>query len=262
MSSLLVVVRNPILLLSSARRRFLSTESVTALLGWKDEPREPIVRTETLHREQLESLFATLPTRDGPHPITPPENGAPLPYGHQLVFFNPRTPERALRADRTDPEFCPPAPFTRRMWAGGEMRWHGGGGLRVGGRAAAVARVADVRVRGLEGGRPMVFVDQEIAYAVPAANAALTERRTHVYLPAHAERRGVRPGESCVSFVCGVGVLWLCFRAVEGLPEPAFVFEYLPTPTTLFRFSALTFNAHLIHLDKHYATELEGYPGE
>ena len=49
--------------------------------------------------------------------------------------------------------------------------------------------------------------------------------------------------------------------AVKDLPQPAFTFEYLPTPTTLFRFSALTFNGHYIHLDKEYAQKTEGYPG-
>jgi 3-methylfumaryl-CoA hydratase len=34
-----------------------------------------------------------------------------------------------------------------------------------------------------------------------------------------------------------------------------------PTPTLLFRFSALTFNAHRIHYDHPYATEIEGYEG-
>ena len=29
----------------------------------------------------------------------------------------------------------------------------------------------------------------------------------------------------------------------------------------LFRFSALTFNAHRIHYDRDYATQVEGYPG-
>lgn len=50
-------------------------------------------------------------------------------------------------------------------------------------------------------------------------------------------------------------------HAVKGLPRPDFTFEYLPTPTTLFRFSALTFNGHYIHLDKEYARKSEGYPG-
>jgi 3-methylfumaryl-CoA hydratase len=32
------------------------------------------------------------------------------------------------------------------------------------------------------------------------------------------------------------------------------------TPTLLFRFSALTYNAHRIHYDRDYARETEGYP--
>ena len=49
---------------------------------------------------------------------------------------------------------------------------------------------------------------------------------------------------------------------MQGLPEPGFKFDFLPTPTTLFRFSALTFNGHYIHLDRGYAQSVEGYPGE
>lgn len=48
---------------------------------------------------------------------------------------------------------------------------------------------------------------------------------------------------------------------VYGLPsDPDYRLIYLPSPTTLFRFSALTFNAHAIHLDREYARS-EGYSG-
>src|SRR5262249_8614130 len=56
----------------------------------------------------------------------------------------------------------------------------------------------------------------------------------------------------------------------SGAPSPAkpaapapFDIEHVvtPTPTLLFRFSALTFNAHRIHYDHPYATEVEGYEG-
>ncbi len=40
-----------------------------------------------------------------------------------------------------------------------------------------------------------------------------------------------------------------------------FSFTYTPTVVTLFRFSALMFNAHHIHLDKEYSQKREGYPG-
>lgn len=47
---------------------------------------------------------------------------------------------------------------------------------------------------------------------------------------------------------------------MTGMPPPDFSFRYLPSATTLFRFSALTFNGHFIHLDKDYAHS-EGYSG-
>lgn len=48
---------------------------------------------------------------------------------------------------------------------------------------------------------------------------------------------------------------------MAGLPKPDFSVTYKPSLTTLFRFSALTFNGHHIHLDKDYAQNSEGYPG-
>ena len=45
------------------------------------------------------------------------------------------------------------------------------------------------------------------------------------------------------------------------LPEGAWARVVAPDPRLLFRFSALTFNAHRIHYDRPYAREVEGYPG-
>ncbi|GHF18512.1 hypothetical protein GCM10014715_86790 [Streptomyces spiralis] len=44
-------------------------------------------------------------------------------------------------------------------------------------------------------------------------------------------------------------------------PEGAWQLRLRPTETLLFRFSALTANAHRIHYDTPYAREVEGYPG-
>lgn len=41
--------------------------------------------------------------------------------------------------------------------------------------------------------------------------------------------------------------------------DPAFCHRLMPTKALLFRFSALTFNAHSIHLDKSYTQNQEGY---
>lgn len=202
--------------------------------------------SDTLRPEHLSDLYVTLPTRDGSRtPYNPPKPGEPLGYGHHLVFFHPSNPETALRWDGTDADFCPPEPFTRRMWAGGRFDWklHGEEGLLVGDRVKAVSRVKEVQKKGFkEGGTPMVFVKQVIEYTKEGSEkVAIEEERSHVYLAAPANRRGV--------------------KQVEVLKDasPSFDLEYLPSATTLFRFSALTFNGHFIHLDKEYAHS-EGYP--
>jgi hydroxyacyl-ACP dehydratase HTD2-like protein with hotdog domain len=41
--------------------------------------------------------------------------------------------------------------------------------------------------------------------------------------------------------------------------SPTFSHTLVPTPTLLFRYSALTFNAHAIHLDPLYCREVEGH---
>ncbi len=50
-------------------------------------------------------------------------------------------------------------------------------------------------------------------------------------------------------------------EAVEDLAPCDWCMEIELRPTLLFRFSALTFNAHRIHYDRDYATRREGYPG-
>jgi 3-methylfumaryl-CoA hydratase len=44
-------------------------------------------------------------------------------------------------------------------------------------------------------------------------------------------------------------------------PRTVTVHEAAIDPTLLFRFSALTYNAHRIHYDRDYAIGVEGYPG-
>ncbi|TRM56219.1 hypothetical protein BD626DRAFT_520401 [Schizophyllum amplum] len=239
-----------------------------ALAHWIDAPKEAKYE-DTPHVERLADLFATLPTRDGTRkPYEALRTGEQLPHGHHLAFFYPRSPEGKLRPDGTDGAFCPPPPFVRRMWAGGSMSWDNARPLRVGEPVTAVAVVDEggVQVKaGAEGKTgaglgattdvkaeartkvetrdkpPMVFVNQHIAYTPVGERApAVVERRSHVFLPGAALPRGGK------------------LRPAPELPAPEFSFEYCPTATTLFRFSALTFNAHHIHLDKEYA-RAEGY---
>ena len=132
---------------------------------------------------------------------------------HALIFFYPRTPEALLGPDQTDTLFGPPAPFGRRMWAGGRFFWskegerikgsHVDNLLTMGSRAEARARIVGVEKKGFEKGAPMVFVRQRITYRSAGETRALyEEERTHVYLPvdARADRRIARKGKRRSSF--------------------------------------------------------------
>ena len=132
-----------------------------ALDSWIGQ-KKGITLSETLHTDRVADLYITLPTRDGTtRPYASPRNSEALGFGHHLAFFKPRTPERYLRPDGTETDFCPPEPFVRRMWAGGRIEWRKP--LVIGGKACARASlsVGLVSKKGFDGGAaPTVFVNQ------------------------------------------------------------------------------------------------------
>ncbi|KAJ7071974.1 hypothetical protein C8F01DRAFT_1102037 [Mycena amicta] len=226
------------------RRRLLSTTSdaTGALERWIATPPRELALQAQFSLERLSDLYITLPTRDGSRrPFAPPTTSSPLGFGAHLAFFHPRNPERDLRPDGTDAEFCPPG-FTRRMWAGGRMRWNAEKPLLAGSSAISTSTIESVEKKGFDKGRPMVVVKQKIEVTMEGEQLpSVVEERSHVYLA--APLAGSKTP-----------------RQVDGLPRKAdFSFTFTPTLSTLFRFSALTFNAHHIHLDKDYARS-EGYP--
>jgi hydroxyacyl-ACP dehydratase HTD2-like protein with hotdog domain len=172
-----------------------------ALDSWISIPNKSVLLLDRLSTEHLSDLFITLPTRDGSRATyVPPLQGSPLPYGHHLAFFHPRNPEHVLRNDGTDADFCPPEPFTRRMWAGGKMKWNHSSPLLVGSKAKAVSTVAKVDKKNFDGPAPMVFVKQSIEYSSDSG-IGIEEERSHVYLPqttAGETKRGPRQGSSNV----------------------------------------------------------------
>ncbi|KAJ7109421.1 hypothetical protein C8R44DRAFT_635387 [Mycena epipterygia] len=233
------------------RRRFYSSPAILtplniqALDAYIDSPKK-LVLEDTFSVERLSDLFITLPTRDGTRqPYRPPRLSAPVGHGWHLAFFHARTPESLLSPDGTDGavEFGPPAPFTRRMWASGRMSWNPKYPLLVGEKATSTSTFGSVEKKGFDTGNPMVFVTQKIDITtIGKKDPSITEERSHVYVA-----ESVSPNNTP--------------RAVKNIPPSAdFSFTFTPSLTTLFRFSALMFNAHLIHLDKDWAQLSRGYP--
>ena len=192
-------------------RRFFTTSSLNlpALDAWIASQKS-LVLTDTFHTTHLSDLFITLPTRDGTRgrPFSPPVESTPLGYGHHLAFFHPRNPEASLRTDGTDADFCPPEPFTRRMWAGGTMTWNKDGELKVGEKATAVATVDKVEKKGFDVGKPMVFVNQRIQVTGKGRiEHGMVEERAHVYVASGRSemKREPRQGESATQSVAYLG---------------------------------------------------------
>lgn len=138
----------------------------------------------------LNLLFSDIFTSSAEYPPKYPSSSEPansLPQGHHLAYFPLQSPPSWLMPDGTDPDHCPGAPFTRRLWAGGEVRFREGweDELRLDGRrVGCIESVEDVRA---EKGR--VWVELWRRYGIAAggrhgeSGPAVEERRTLAFLP-------------------------------------------------------------------------------
>lgn len=197
--------------------------------------REEVV-TDAMAAEQAMSAAAMLdldPAQYGPGVASPP-------LWHWFYFL-PRAAQQRLSSDG-HPErggFLPPIPLPRRMFAGARLTFHrplalGVPATRTGtivgvsekhGKSGALAFVT-VRYRFEQQGALCIDEEQDIVYREPGA-------------PVPAPQA----------------------RELPPLPDGAWTRSLVPDTRLLFRFSALTYNAHRIHYDRPYAMQEEGYPG-
>ncbi|MEY2993387.1 MAG: hypothetical protein RL357_322 [Pseudomonadota bacterium] len=200
-------------------------------------------RSET-HREVIRSaplcgLHALL-DREGP----PPKDGDAVPPLGRWLYFLPQAAQADIAEDGHPKKggFLPPVPLPRRMWAGGRLQWESGNPLRVGDEATLVSSIQSVQHKaGRSGELVFVVVRHEVSNA---HGVCLSEEQDIVYRGA-ADQAPSAPLPT----------------PVLAPTDEQFSRVFEPTPPALFRYSALTFNAHRIHYDRPYATEVEGYAG-
>lgn len=167
------------------------------------------------------------------------KKGDPLPYLGHWCAFTPDAPMADLGQDG-HPNlggFLPPVPLPRRMWAGGALEFLAP--LHVGAALSRRSRIASVvQKQGAAG--PMVFVT--VTHELrEGGTLAVRETQDIVYLqiPDSFAPPPAKPTPRAPDLVEQVNV----------------------TEALLFRFSAVTFNAHRIHYDLPYAQQVEKYPG-
>jgi 3-methylfumaryl-CoA hydratase len=169
--------------------------------------------------------------------------GSELPESWYAILFGPVARQSALAPDGhpVTGTFLPPLQNTRRMFGGRRVRFHAP--LHVG---DAVRRVSTVlRVENKHGRSGPFTLATAVHELSVAAKPSVTEEQDIVYRPSENEIGG--PASAKI--------------ALRGLPEkPDWMRTVRPDPVLLFRYSALTFNAHRIHYDLPYAREQEGYP--
>jgi 3-methylfumaryl-CoA hydratase len=200
-----------------------------------------IERTEMLLPAPAQALGALLDV-----PVPDLEGGEGLPPLWHWIYLLDRPAQADLGPDGhpargTIP--APPGPGKRRMWAGGQVR--SSGALRCGEPATRRSRVASVQDKqGRSGPLTFCVVHHQV---LQRGRVVVDERQDIVY------REAVSPPGS----PAGPVVAWEGPEITPADGERAIDVS----PTLLFRFSALTYNAHRIHYDRDYARDVEGYPG-
>ena len=165
------------------------------------------------------------------------ENGALPALWHWFAFPSP-THLSQLGEDGHPKHvgYIPPKNLTRRMWASGSLNFHSD--LKIGEEIIKETTLVDIKEKKSQSGE-MVFITYE--HKLKTFNSlAITETQNIVYLEASDSFNPPKKRE---------------------LPQPDYPKEKISISNPLlFRFSALTYNAHRIHYDLKYAQEVEKYP--
>lgn len=206
----------------------MSTVDITHLRQWVG--REVLV-SDTLSVRHARLLAATLGL-----PQDALQAGTPLPPLWHWIYFLEGLPPSELGRDGHPARggFLPPVPLANRMWAGGNVLFHFD--VPLGSDVQKRSRIQSVEHKqGRSGELVFVTVLHEVLHD---GQVAVSETHDIVY------KGPTPPGGTAIS---------------PQMPVAMHSKPFVPTSTTLFRYSALTFNGHRIHYDVDYCRDVEGY---
>ena len=202
---------------------------------------------EVVNRKELQALAALLDypveSTAGSSELPWPDDNLP-PFAHWINVL-PLASQSQLGEDGHPKRgsFMPPLEFPRRMWAGSRVQ-------RLGSYAVDQPLTHTTIIKSItpKSGRSgdMVFVTLSHQFFVQQ-KLVVHEEQDLVYRAAAAKPLPEPRVLPQVDITENYDFDW--FQLIQ------------PDPTLLFRYSAVTFNAHRIHYDREYARAVEYYPG-
>ena len=156
----------------------------------------------------------------------------------------------------------------RQLWAGGKIDYSDLTLTFNGGLAFCLERIADVEVRNLDVRKQAWVRIERRARHYKTGDDEIIHQKPPFGLTEELMRRNYDEAEARDPFEVR-HLVFLLLTSRKNAPQkylhhpysanPDFSHTLVPSAALLFRFSALTFNAHAIHLDKHYCQEIEGH---
>ncbi|ODQ65235.1 hypothetical protein NADFUDRAFT_12636, partial [Nadsonia fulvescens var. elongata DSM 6958] len=178
--------------------------------------------------------------------------GSVVPAGYHLIYFNPKNLEHQLsNLDGYDNHQAPGGNYERRMWMGGSMEFNPTKKLIMGQSSSCMESIEKVSYLDEAETKLSVTIKRLIyncpqkAVSIVDSDWAIKESRSLVYLT--SENDDARKD--------------LLNRFMKCPSTPAYQHTLTPSELLLFRYSALTFNAHKIHYDPEFCKTHEKLPG-
>ena len=167
-------------------------------------------------------------------------DGQALPRGWHVALFTPCIPESAMRPDGVSGIALPDLGLPRLVMGGKRTRFEGD--IVIGAQVRRSSQVTAIMPKqGRTGALAIVTITHTITCG-DRPDPVLTEEQDYVMRAADDGTAAPAPAEPAAA------------RDVTA------ACDFTPDETFLFRYSAITFNAHRIHIDHPYTTGVEGYP--
>lgn len=187
---------------------------------------------DTLVLEQAMRMAALLD--DESHP----SEGDELPHLWHWAYFAPHARQSHIDVDGHPVRggFLPPVPLPRRMWAGSRVRFVAP--LRIGQAVSRSSEILSVEPKAGKQGN-LVFVT--VRHTTSTQDGLAIDEEQDIVYRESASTAMPAPGQEA--------------------RESEWSESLTPDAVMLFRYSAITYNAHRIHYDLPYTKEVESYPG-